>query len=261
MAFLLRSDNVLADERAFVTTPSKQQVLAISLRRLLPPIDVIDGKESQACLLLNDDIINCYTHFLSTIDPTTSVLTTWIAERLRRGEDFNAVCPYLRKVDWNNNLFFFPVHHPANVHWTLVTLEWIPGTPGFWQICHEDSIDDGQRGIWIVEKVQALVSHYLNVYYPKLSTITGAGARSEYVRITKKLDLSQKQSGEFRILPSTWTTQQTDTVNCGCFVLHRIESAIACLDHSIPTPSSSSYMQLYRNRVLLTLCDSRLKRQ
>jgi len=261
MALLLRSAEVLADERAFVTTPSGQQVQAMSLRRLLPPIDSIDGAMTRHNFL-NDDIINCYGHFLSVTDPSKCVLTTWISERLRRNEDLGSISRYLRKVDWNNNLFFFPVHHPADSHWTLVSLEWVSGNPGEWHICHEDSIDDGQRGSFIVDRIQALVKYYLNNDYPLINSAnTASSGRSAYVRIMNKAELARKQAGRYVTLRSTWVTQQTDYVNCGCYVLHRIESAIAGIDRTISVPTAATYMQLYRNRVMLTLCDARLNRK
>ena len=260
MALLLRSAEVLADERAYVTTPSRLQVQAMSLRRLLPPIDAIDGTMTRSHFL-NDDIINCYGHFLSVMDPSTCVLTTWICERLRRSEDLSSICRYLRKVDWNNNLFFFPINHPAQSHWTLVSLEWVSGNPGEWHICHEDSIDDGQRGSFFIDQIKALVKHYLNNDYPLINSVhAAASGRSAYVRIMNKSELAQKQAGRYVIIRPTWVTQQTDYVNCGCYVLHRIESAMAGIDRSISVPTSATYMQLYRNRLLLSLCDPRLKR-
>ncbi|MFN9944948.1 MAG: hypothetical protein ACK56I_36320, partial [bacterium] len=109
--------------------------------------------------------------------------------------------------------------------------------------------------------IKDLVTYFLNISYPSFASSTVSSGRSQYVRIMNKTELAQKQIAKFVVLPSTWVTQQTDYVNCGCYVLHRIESAIAGIDRTISVPTAATYMQLYRNRVMLTLCDARLNRK
>ena len=133
-----------------------------------------------------DHIINCCGPYLSIINPC------W-----QRG--LLSVCGGVMIWMKNPRIPARCTGTTANVHCTLLTLECVPGSPGLWEICHEDSIDDGQCGNWIVVKAQASVSHYWT-FTIRSCTLTGAAARSEYIWITRKLVLSMKKCSKFRIV-------------------------------------------------------------
>ena len=242
----LRDIILLDSSTAVVECAKNLPVSAAQLRCLLER----DSKENDWANFLNMDVINSFSAILGSRFPLCSITSTWIVVwALQAWTSMETKCSRLVKIDFDNDNIFFPVHHPAASHWSLVRLHW---SGQCWNVYYVDSAFDQHVGdVYcnaIIQMVQAYLSTYRQVFADKAQTKGG----KRVVIGRDQADMKKRASASFnRILLST--SKQVDAYNCGCFMMHTIESVLSNSVEWAMFPNSTDYFAAYRRRLLLTM--------
>ena len=188
--------------------------------------------------------------------PDHAVFSTWICTKLRDGVSLDDVYLLLATADWNVDSMFFPVHHVSASHWACVHVKWNGLS---WEVRYYDSLDDGTRGTFYVNAICDLLHAYFASFKKATPLPVTGGRRRVGARITDVRLFGRKAEATILVVINPDRLHQVDGFNCGSFVLILIESTMSSFNF-LDIPTSSEWMQRYRNRILLSLCGARLSR-
>ena len=124
-------------------------------------------------------------------------------------------------------------------------LHWFP----LWR-CHSSS----SRGDRFVTAVQEVLKSYFTKYRDEMALDARSSRQFPTPRILDQKKFNLKRQASFHRNHTPSTHRQVDSFNCGCFVLHYVECAQGNVDNNFEMPRTSSYMEFYRQRILLSLC-------
>ena len=200
---------------------------------------------------LNSDIINSISAVLSTRHPLCSITSTYVGVwALETSTTIESKCSRLKMVDFDNDNIFFPIHHKELEHWSLVRLHW---SGECWEVYYIDSLFSQETGNKYCDAIVEMVQSYLTIYRQKFADAAVLKRGKRLVMVGRD---SAKNSGrasarfERHELSSTC---QTDGYNCGCYMLHHIESVLNRQTNWTVFPNSQEYFAAYRRRLLLML--------
>ena len=206
--------------------------------------------ETTVVNFLNMDVINSFSAVLAARFPLCSITSTYVVVwALQDWTSMEIKCSRLLQIDFDNDNIFFPVHHPTASHWSLVRLHW---TSACWDVYYVDSYFDQDVGDKYCDAVVTMVQAYLTTFrqvYADKAQIRG-GKRVVVGR--DQANMRKRATATFNRVVLT-TSKQKDLFNCGCFMLHTIESVLANRRDWASFPESTEYFAAYRRRLLLTL--------
>ena len=247
----LRSTQVM-NNNPTVATSIQKHVPAHSFLPLLPPLPNATSRSR----FLNQDIMNSYSELLSKFNPKFTVFSTWIVQHAIDGvKSLEEQCQNLRTADFNNDTLFFPVHLVTFQHWALIRMDW-DGRQ--WNVEYLDSIREdtnqlSSRGDNFVQGVILVLQAYFTLYRDKMLLDRTKSRRWPTPRIVDHQSFKKKSVAPFTRIPFPAQNYQLDDYNCGCFVLHSIESALGNAQRNQEFPQHEDYMEMYRQRILLSL--------
>jgi len=164
--------------------------------------------------------------------------------------------PTLPFRDFNNDTLFFPVHHANIEHWALIRFDWdgLKWVVQYIDSLSEDDSSSSSRGDRFVTAVQEVLKSYFTRFRDDIALDTRSSRRFPTPRILDQKKFHLKRQASFHRNHTTSTHRQVDSFNCGCFLLHYVECALGNVDVDVEMPRTSSYMEFYRQRILLSLC-------
>jgi len=200
---------------------------------------------------LNSDVINSLSAVLSTRFPLCSITSTYVGVwALETSITIESKCSRLKMVDFDNDNIFFPIHHKKLEHWSLVRLHW---SGECWEVYYIDSLFSQEIGNMYCDAIVDMVKAYLTTYRQKFADAAVLkGGKRRVILGRDSAKNSDRASARFQRFELP-TTVQTDGYNCGCFMLHHIESVLNRLTNWTVFPNSQEYFAAYRRRLLLML--------
>ena len=211
---------------------------------------VRDSDEIDRVNLWNIDVIKVFNAILASRFPLFSITSMWIVVwALQDFTTMEAKCSRLVQIDFDNDNIVFPVHHPAALHWSLVRQHW---SGDCWKVYYVDSAFDQDVGDMYCNAIVCMVQAYLSTYRQLFAEKALAKGGKRVVIGRDQGNMKKRASASYnRIVIST--SKQVDVFNCGCFMMHTIESVLANRDECATFPHTTEYFEAYRRRLLSTL--------